>query len=330
MAAKVDVIDLEGEAIAPSFTASGRTRTDSIPVEQYDEQRSLQRAILASLLKNNSSGSGSAPPPSIIDLTEHVSNDDGDGDDVELVFVKFNQSNSQRRPRKRRSMAEIGPSSAAQPPFTCEICFDPKPLTESFSVGGCGHVYCKECMSGYVAAKLQDSVVTQIGCPHTACRRGILEPHYCREILPPEVFERWGNVLCESVIASSEKFYCPFNDCSALLINDDGNGGTSAAITQSECPHCNRLFCAQCKTAWHLGLECSEFKKLNDDEKGVEDIMLLNLAKDNKWKRCPKCKMFVEKSQGCMYMRCRCGFAFCYNCGAASVGTAHICSKCGH
>ncbi|KAL9677093.1 hypothetical protein QQ045_005320 [Rhodiola kirilowii] len=75
----------------------------------------------------------------------------------------------------------------------------------------------------YVAAKLQDNV-PQIGCPFPGCQ-GTLDPHYCREILPLEVIERWGNIMCESVIRESEKFYCPFKDCSALLINDGGGIG---------------------------------------------------------------------------------------------------------
>ncbi|CAM8966893.1 unnamed protein product [Rhodiola kirilowii] len=313
MAAESEIIDLRDEALFPD---SGLSITDSISVEHYDEDRSLQQAILASLLTNSSSSS-------IIDLTQEEEDDD-----------VVNRSTSRKKELKRRNSETICESSSnpRNPPaqsqsFVCEICFDPKPLTESFCIEGCTHVYCKECMSSYVAAKLQDSV-PQIGCPSPGCQ-GILESHYCREILPLEVFERWGNILCESVIGESEKFYCPFKDCSALLLND-GDTEDVAVITQSECLHCNRLFCAQCKCPWHWGIECSEFQQLNEAEREKEDIMLMNLAKDKKWKRCPQCKMFVEKSAGCMYMKCRCQFAFCYNCGAASTSNGHICSKCGH
>ncbi|GJR69092.1 RNA-directed DNA polymerase, eukaryota, partial [Tanacetum coccineum] len=41
-------------------------------------------------------------------------------------------------------------------------------------------------------------------------------------------------------VICSEKFYCLFKDCSALLVDDGGE-----AVTSSECPHCNCLFCAQ-------------------------------------------------------------------------------------
>jgi len=34
-----------------------------------------------------------------------------------------------------------------------------------------------------------------------------------------------------------------------------------------------------------------------------------------KFKQCPHCNFWVEKSEGCDYMVCRCGSRFCYRCG---------------
>ncbi|XP_059639442.1 uncharacterized protein LOC132281791 [Cornus florida] len=61
----------------------------------------------------------------------------------------------------------------------------------------------------------------------------------CRSIVTGEVFDRWENALCESMILVAQKFYCPFKDCSAMLV-DDGRD----VVTVSECPNCRRLFCA--------------------------------------------------------------------------------------
>lgn len=298
MSAEVEIIDLESK---PILASRGRTKDDAIPVDLHDYDRALQHAILASLRTSSSS----TPPPSVnvIDLT----NDDAYFHSSINVFTLSNTPKRKRKLRAEIGQSSSNPKNSPEPePFVCQICFEPKPLTESFNVQGCVHVYCKECMSSYVAAKLQDNV-THITCPSIGCH-GMLEPYYCREIIPLDVFERWGNVLCESLFAGSEKFYCPFKDCSALLINDAATGG----ITESECPHCHRLFCAQCKCAWHFLIECSEYQKLGKGENEREDIMLMNLAKDKKWKRCPKCKIFVEKSAGCMYMKCRSAFGFSF------------------
>lgn len=182
----------------------------------------------------------------------------------------------------------------------CLICMDFKPTGEMFRSNTCTHLFCTDCIAKHVAAKLQENIF-QIRCPDLNCK-GDLEPQFCRSIVPVEVFDRWGTALCESLIHGSEKFYCPFKDCSAMLLND---GGTDHLVVESECPNCHRLFCAQCKVAWHAGVSCTEFRNLNKDERSREDIMVMELAKNKKWRRCPNCKIIVEKIQGCLHISCR-------------------------
>ncbi|XP_031267489.1 probable E3 ubiquitin-protein ligase RNF217 isoform X2 [Pistacia vera] len=208
------------------------------------------------------------------------------------------------------------------PSFVCEICVEHKTANDSFSIQGCSHAYCTRCMSKYVASKLQENII-YIRCPLADCK-GSLEPEYCHKILPQDVFDRWNKALCEDVIPGAQKFYCPFKSCSALMITD------GEVIMESECPHCYRLFCAQCKVPWHAGISCAEFKKLNKNESSSEDMMLIKLAEKKKWKRCPHCRYYVSKKDGCNNMKCRCGHSFCYNCGTLSSTTSHLCAKCMH
>lgn len=185
--------------------------------------------------------------------------------------------------------------------FVCNICFEPKAAHQWFDIKNCSHGYCTECMVNYVISNLQENVTT-IRCPDPYCASGSIEPENCDWILRQEVLESWESALCEAAIPSSQKFYCPFRDCSAMLIIDDGG---SEVVRQSQCPHCRRLFCAQCKVAWHAEMECWEFQEVNDDERGKEDIQLRNLANLEEWKRCPNCKFYVEKNTGCDFMTCR-------------------------
>ncbi|PQQ14212.1 E3 ubiquitin-protein ligase RNF144A-like [Prunus yedoensis var. nudiflora] len=211
--------------------------------------------------------------------------------------------------------------------FVCNICFEPKAAYQWFDIKNCSHGYCTECMVNYVASNLQENVTT-IRCPDPDCALGSIEPEDCDWILPQEVFERWESALCEAAIPSSQKFYCPFRDCSAMLIIDDDG---SEVVRQSQCPHCRRLFCAKCKVAWHAEMECWEFQELNDDERGREDIQLKNLANMEDWKRCPNCKFYVEKNTGCNFMKCRCRAIFCYRCGqslSVPENQRNYCSYC--
>ncbi|XXG81601.1 hypothetical protein AAC387_Pa09g2193 [Persea americana] len=140
-------------------------------------------------------------------------------------------------------------------------------------------------------------------------------------ILPPKLLDGWGNFLCESAILEQTKFYCPFKDCSALLLADD-----RIAVTESQCPHCSRLFWAHCKVPWHSGIGCEEFQKLKVDDREREDIMVVKLAKKKKWQKCPRCGFIVERIEGCNTMKCRCNYRFCYSCGAQI--NRYFCSKC--
>lgn len=299
----------------------GTNKANAISVERYAENRDLQLAIMASLLQSSPNSQ------SFINLDDH--RDDGD-DELRVLMFKPKIQN-RRRTTSFGPLLETGQSSSSKPnnqngsfEFTCEICAEPKSGNESFSIRGCDHAYCTECMAKYVASKLQDNI-TSIRCPVPECVEGLLEPEQCRSILPKDVFDRWGNALCEALIPGSQKFYCPFKDCSALLLDDTSESGDS--IRESQCPYCRRLFCAQCKVPWHSGIDCAQFQKLHQNEREREDIMLLNLAQNKNWSRCPSCRFYVDKNQGCMFIKCRCGIEFCYRCGTATT-RSHFCAKC--
>ncbi|XP_068342552.1 E3 ubiquitin-protein ligase dbl4-like [Pyrus communis] len=226
---RINFIDIEDD----TFRFTPTSRNPSInPINVDDEDRDL-RSITASLLK-------SVPTPAeadnFIDLSEETL-DFYDGDD-ELRILRFKPSKTPFGKRGKGlfsdfSVTESGQSSNSKndPDFLCEICVEPKSGIESFRIENCSHGYCTECMVKYVASKLQENI-TSIRCPVPDCI-GLLEPEYCRPILPPEVFDQWGTALCEAVILGSEKFYCPYKDCSAMLI-DDGK----EVVRQSACPNC--------------------------------------------------------------------------------------------
>jgi E3 ubiquitin-protein ligase RNF144 len=214
-------------------------------------------------------------------------------------FLNFIPKQIPMKKRKRNDYFDkVGSSKSKNMEFDCKICTKTKTTGDAFYLSGCSHSYCSDCVVSYIRYKLEHKIIN-IMCPVPGCR-GWFEPEFCRSILPTEVFERWDKALCEDLFNVREKFYCPFADCSALLIND----GTEE-VRASECPNCRRYFCAKCRVPWHDGIECSDFEKLNADERGKEDVMLMKLAKDMKWRRCPNCRFYIAKSMGCLFMKCR-------------------------
>jgi E3 ubiquitin-protein ligase RNF144 len=219
-----------------------------------------------------------------------------------LSFICRRRKRLNRKGNNNTEKGECA-SSSKDKLFFCEICTDMKAMKDVFCINGCSHAYCSDCVAMYIGSKLKDNII-DIRCPFPGCS-GSLEADYCQSILPDDLFDRWGKASCEALIDDSVKFYCPFADCSALLINDE-----KEAVIKAECPYCERMFCAQCKVPWHEGIECSEFEKLNADERGKEDVMLVGLAKDKKWMRCPNCRIYVARSRGCNSMKCRLPFLF--------------------
>ncbi|RZC01363.1 E3 ubiquitin-protein ligase RNF144A [Glycine soja] len=256
--------------------------------EKYAEELQLQEVLYSSTVSSTG-------------VTKEVIQIDVDVDcDTPLRILKGKQK-------------ETGESSQQ---VYCGICMDAKYGEEMFRNQNCSHSFCDDCIGRYVATKVQENI-SMVKCPHPKCK-GVIEPQYCRSFIPKEVFDRWEDALCENLVPGSQKFYCPFKDCSAMLIND-----AEEIVTVSECPHCNRLFCAQCKVSWHAGVECKEFQNLKEYEREREDLMVMELAKNKNWKRCPKCSFYVERIDGCTRITCRCGNEFCYACGSSWSGGLH-------
>ena len=86
-----------------------------------------------------------------------------------------------------------------------------------------------------------------------------------------------------------------------MMVDDLGGD-----VAESECPSCNRLFCACCGVPWHAGVGCAEYGQLAAGDRGKEDSAVMTMAMGEKWKRCPQCKFLVQKSEGCLHITCRC------------------------
>ncbi|KAL4274847.1 hypothetical protein AHAS_Ahas20G0048100 [Arachis hypogaea] len=105
------------------------------------------------------------------------------------------------KPTKKINREEKGESSSISS-FVCEICIETKTEAESFTISGCTHSYCTDCVVKYVCSKLDDNVIN-IRCPVPRCH-GLLETNGCREILPKSVLHRWEKSLREAAVLESE------------------------------------------------------------------------------------------------------------------------------
>ncbi|KAL8245138.1 hypothetical protein R6Q59_011396 [Mikania micrantha] len=196
----------------------------------------------------------------------------------------------------------------------CVICLDEKSLDQFFSVEGCTHQYCYSCVKQHVEVKLLNGSLPK--CPHEGCGND-LRIGSCEKFLTPKFTEMMRQRLKEESIPVTEKVYCPYPKCSMLMSRTEiiRLPKLSSDFGARTCYNCHGIFCINCRVPWHENLNCAEYKRRNPKQL-VEESKLKNLAERNLWRQCIKCKHMIELAAGCYHMTCRCGYEFCYTCGA--------------
>ncbi|GKU93626.1 hypothetical protein SLEP1_g7203 [Rubroshorea leprosula] len=211
---------------------------------------------------------------------------------------------------------------------TCVICLEETDMEHMFSVDGCLHRYCFSCIKQHVEVKLLHGMVPK--CPHEHCKSE-LRVESCKKFLTPVMIETLKERTKEASIPATEKVYCPYPQCSALMSRSKISEYPKNVFVGYErsaarkCIKCRGLFCINCKVPWHGAMRCNEYKRLNPNPP-AEDLKLKSLATRKMWRQCAKCNNMIEHSEGCWHMTCVCGYEFCYNCGAERKDKKATCS----
>ncbi|KAJ1276816.1 hypothetical protein BS78_05G244500 [Paspalum vaginatum] len=274
----------------------------AIPDEEYAAELQIQDVIVSSAMAAifSSTMAATASQSSLTPLLHGAIRRDAAAVETPAVAViECIPSSSSSSPPTLGGPAAAGegttPVADAE---VCKICLEHVFTADAHRAShGCAHAFCAACLDRHI-----------IDCG------SVLDPELCQGIISRETFEGWSATLCMSMVRreySDDVCYCPFNDCSEIMVDDHGG----EVVTESECPVCRRLFCARCRVPWHAVITCAEYEQLAPGDRGKEDLVALEMAKGKKWRRCPRCKFWVERHDGCVHITCRCGFQFCYGCG---------------
>lgn len=117
-----------------------------------------------------------------------------------------------------------------------------------------------------------------------------------------QVFEQIAELAAVALIPPDQQAVCPHTACLSIF---EVEPGLAARQPRQQCPHCRRLLCLQCKTAWHSGVTCDQ----NLEDPNTQ--MLLNLARQENLARCPGCSSVVERTRvsSLSYRLCACSFS---------------------
>lgn len=202
----------------------------------------------------------------------------------------------------------------------CEICFEDFNEYDSLNYElECGCIIHNECFDDYIKNCVENNNIP-ILCPK--CKIEV-HPNFIYESLNvnghKDLIEKYEKFSMNNYVLEHKDSYscCPTPGCEYMFFFEEGEN-------RFLCPMCNKEYCLFCKETWHKGMTCQEYIDSKDEKK--LDEKFLNFVKGKNYKVCPKCGVWVEKTYGCNFMRCRCGNQFCYKCGKNFSLNNHYCS----
>jgi len=167
--------------------------------------------------------------------------------------------------------------------FGCGICLEEKRGGKCWKVSECGHVFCQECLSGYLSSMIREGYIRQASsCPDPECvkarvaaenkddaeqMRGMEKKKEDQEvgsISGTELLQFVGQELVnrledlrDKALASTDPSagYCPRPGCERLVRGDPKDIGTM--YESMRMCQCGYIYCLYCNKAWHGKSPCN-------------------------------------------------------------------------
>ena len=103
---------------------------------------------------------------------------------------------------------------------SCDICFTDKVGGQCVQFLGCHHVYCKDCMSGYLNVRIAEGAVSNLNCPTEDCGTQIL-PNQVSGLVSEDLYQKYERILLETQLESmADVVLCPRLSCQCPTIID--------------------------------------------------------------------------------------------------------------
>ncbi|KAK7035765.1 ATP-dependent RNA helicase DEAH12, chloroplastic [Favolaschia claudopus] len=184
----------------------------------------------------------------------------------------------------------------------CPICYDE--ITHPITLG-CDHTYCMSCLRHYLSTASDTFPLICLGNEAT-CEVPISIPTIERFLTKSQFQQLLESAFLRHVERHPEHFkYCKTADCTQIY-------RCTATATAMTCPSCFLTVCSRCDLEGHEGMSCED-KRLQSDP-GEQERRNDEWAQTNGAKRCPTCSVWIQKTEGCNHMTCRCGAHICWVC----------------
>ncbi|KAF8202186.1 hypothetical protein BJ912DRAFT_943999 [Pholiota molesta] len=166
--------------------------------------------------------------------------------------------------------------------FECGVCAEVHNVAVKISLPICGHMFCKECLTTYTKAKIDDGRYP-IFCPECVAER----PRAIKTQLSEDVIQQ----LQLQLVLHCITLQCP--RCKEVMNVDRGQFAQESVLV-CPLPRCGHKWCKSCLKTLANSQQHHRCKNSNIDR----------LMKRKGWKYCPGCRTPVQKETGCNHMTC--------------------------
>jgi len=202
----------------------------------------------------------------------------------------------------------------------CRLCFDEHTTQHMYTLEQCMCSFCIVCMREYLKVEITQGNVQTITCPDGACvRHGHIESTEIEKIVDSRLYDKYTLLKYQQEVNTDpSRTFCPRPDCDAVVSLRSTSAGQTSNVkaTPVKCNKCGMVFCSLCKNTWHESQTCDEHMSVTqkDSTYGIPFVS----SEDATIKRCPICRVPIERNDGCAQMMCKqCKHVFCWYCLAS-------------
>ena len=182
----------------------------------------------------------------------------------------------------------------------CDVCYDEiNEEDKKLNTIPCGHLFCTHCWFNYLKTSIIEAKVDNIRCMDHECNEIISDEFILNHISENnDLIEKYKKFKKRvEIINDANKKICPNPDCESFLEKSE-----LTKYVQCENGH---KYCYECLKPPHGDKPCDY----------QEEKQFLTWTKGKRVKRCPRCKMYTEKNEGCNHMTCAsCKYQWCWLC----------------